>query len=244
MTRSLSNDAYRTIKGFLALSLKPLSPILALLTFVFPLATLAPAQSGNPPVDGQVPAGMEVATFGGGCFWCVETVFENVDGVVDVVSGYSGGTVPNPTYEQVCSKLTGHAEVCQITFDPNKISYLRLMEIFMKTHDPTKVNMQGPDRGPQYRSVIFYHDDQQKTQAEELIAKLDEEKAFNRKIVTKVEPLKAFYRAEEYHQDYYRKNPNDAYCQINARPKVVKLKKVMQELEKKEKAKKEKAKKE
>lgn len=214
--------------------------------FLFSLGTAVPnasAQSkfptSNQAVEGQVPAGMEVATFGGGCFWCVETVFENVDGVADVVSGYAGGTVPNPTYEQVCSKLTGHAEVCQITFDPKKISYLRLMEIFMKTHDPTKVNMQGPDRGPQYRSVIFYHDDQQKSLAEELISKLDEEKAYDRKIVTKVEPLTAFYRAEEYHQDYYRKNPNDAYCQINARPKVIKLKKVMQELEKKEKAKKE-----
>lgn len=178
---------------------------------------------------------MEVATFGGGCFWCVEAVFENVNGVVDVVSGYAGGTVPNPTYEQVCSKLTGHAEVCQITFDPKKISYLRLMEIFMKTHDPTKLNAQGPDHGPQYRSVIFYHNDEQKALTEELVSRLNEEKAYDGKIVTKVEPFSVFYRAEEYHQDFYRKNPGNAYCQMNARPKVAKLKKVMQELEKKEK---------
>lgn len=195
----------------------------------------AAAQVSNQIVDGQVPAGMEVATFGGGCFWCVEAVFENVNGVVDVVSGYAGGTVPNPTYEQVCSKLTGHAEVCQITFDPKKISYLRLMEIFMKTHDPTKLNAQGPDHGPQYRSVIFYHDDEQKAQTEELISRLNEEKAYDGKIVTKVEPFSVFYRAEEYHQDFYRKNPGNAYCQMNARPKLSKLKKVMQELEKKEK---------
>lgn len=198
----------------------------------------APQTKGGNPSAANLPAGMEVATFGGGCFWCVEAVFENVNGVVDVVSGYSGGTVPNPTYQQVCTKLTGHAEVCQITFDPKKISYLRLMEIFMKTHDPTKLNMQGPDRGPQYRSVIFYHSDEQKTQAEELISQLNEEKAYDSKIVTKVEPLSAFYRAEDYHQDYYRKNPGDAYCQMNARPKVAKLRKVLVELEKKEKAKK------
>ncbi len=171
-------------------------------------------------------------------FVCVEAVFENVNGVVDVVSGYAGGTVPNPTYEQVCSKLTGHAEVCQITFDPKKISYLRLMEIFMKTHDPTKLNAQGPDHGPQYRSIIFYHNDEQKQQTEELIKRLDDEKAFNRKIVTKVEPFSVFYRAEEYHQDFYRKNPGNTYCQMNARPKLAKLRKVMQDMEKKEKAKK------
>ena len=194
----------------------------------------ASAQVPNQVTAGKVPAGMEVATLGGGCFWCVESVFENVPGVVDVVSGYAGGTVPNPTYEQVCTKRTGHAEVCQITFDPQKISYLRILEIFMKTHDPTKVNMQGPDRGPQYRSVIFYNSDEQKEQAEELISKLDEEKAFARKIVTKVDPLTAFYLAEEYHQDYFRKNPADAYCQVNARPKVVKLKKILQDMEKKE----------
>ncbi len=149
---------------------------------------------------------------------------------------YAGGTVANPTYEQVCTKLTGHAEVCQITFDPEKISYLRILEIFMKTHDPTTLNKQGPDRGPQYRSSIFYHNDEQKQQAEELLKRLNEEKVYDDKIVTKLEPLTAFYRAEEYHQDYYRKNPGDGYCMMNARPKVMKLKKVMQELEKKDKA--------
>lgn len=189
--------------------------------------------AGQTPVP--IPAGLEAATFAGGCFWCVEAVFENVPGVKDVYSGYAGGTVPNPTYEQVCTKLTGHAEVCQIVYDPEKVSYLRLLEIFMKTHDPTKLNKQGPDSGPQYRSAIFYHNDQQKAQAEELIKRFEEEKVYDSKIVTKLEPLTSFYLAEGYHQDYYRKNPGDGYCMMNARPKVQKLKKIMQELEKKEK---------
>lgn len=238
MTGSLSIQVSSGVRTkFLGILHWFLLALFAMTLGFIPASSYATAQAAQVP-DGKVPAGMEVATFGGGCFWCVEAVFENVDGVIDVVSGYSGGTVPNPTYEQVCSKLTGHVEVCQITFDPKKISYLKLMEIFMKTHDPTKVDMQGPDRGPQYRSIIFYHSEEQKTQAEELISKLEEEKAFNRKIVTKVEPLSAFYLAENYHQDYFRKNPFDAYCQANARPKVIKLKKVMQELEKKEKLKK------
>jgi peptide-methionine (S)-S-oxide reductase len=238
MTRSLSIHLQSLVHVRIIGTLRSMFfTMMASIISVVSAASYVAAQTTQ-VVDGKVPAGMEVATFGGGCFWCVESVFENVDGVIDVVSGYSGGTVPNPTYEQVCTKLTGHVEVCQITFDPKKISYLKLLEVFMKTHDPTKVDMQGPDRGPQYRSVIFYHSDEQKSQAQELISRLDEEKTFNRKIVTKVEPLSAFYLAEEYHQDYFRKNPNDAYCQINARPKIVKLKKVLQELEKKEKLKK------
>lgn len=236
MTAGLSGRRPSAIVATMVKSWKSSIVYLSVLCFCSALVTApAAAQVSTQIVDGQVPAGMEVATFGGGCFWCVEAVFENVNGVVDVVSGYAGGTVPNPTYEQVCSKLTGHAEVCQITFDPKKISYLRLMEIFMKTHDPTKLNAQGPDHGPQYRSVIFYHNDEQKALTEELVSRLNEEKAYDGKIVTKVEPFSVFYRAEEYHQDFYRKNPGNAYCQMNARPKVAKLKKVMQELEKKEK---------
>ncbi len=177
-----------------------------------------------------------MATFGGGCFWCVEAVFENMDGVKEVVSGYAGGNVPNPSYQQVCTGLTGHAEVCQIAFDPKKVSYMKLLEVFLKTHDPTTLNKQGPDFGTQYRSVIFTHSDEQKVAAETLIKKLNDEEAFRSKIVTQVVPYTIFYPAEEYHQDYYRKHPNEAYCKAYVRPKVAKFRKVMQELERKEKA--------
>ncbi|WP_164101634.1 peptide-methionine (S)-S-oxide reductase MsrA [Candidatus Laterigemmans baculatus] len=170
---------------------------------------------------------MAVATFGGGCFWCVEAVFEPVAGVTDVVSGYEGGHVENPTYEQVCGKRTGHVEVCQIHFDPSVVSYEELLKIFFKTHDPTSKNRQGADEGPQYRSVIFYHDETQKQQAEAFIKKLDDSGEFGRRrVVTDVEPTKVFYQAEEYHQDYYAKNPFAGYCQAVVRPKVEKVKEV------------------
>ena len=179
---------------------------------------------------------LEVATIGGGCFWCVEAVFENMKGVANVVSGYSGGNVPNPSYKQVCTGMTGHAEVCQIYFDPEKVSYLKILEVFMKTHDPTTPNKQGPDFGTQYRSAIFYHSDQQKSEAESLIAKLNKEEAFDSKVVTQVVPFTAFFPAEDYHQDYYRKNPGADYCKLYVRPKITKFKKVMAELERKEKS--------
>lgn len=178
---------------------------------------------------------LQAATFGGGCFWCVEAVFENMKGVSDVVSGYSGGRIPNPSYKQVLTGATGHAEVCQIVYDPEKVSYLKLLEVFMKTHDPTALNKQGPDFGTQYRSVVFYHSDEQKAEAESLIKKLNEEGAFDSKIVTQVAPISVFYRAEDYHQDYYRKNPAASYCKLYVRPKITKLKKVIAELERKEK---------
>lgn len=199
-----------------------------------PLRAQAPIAlpSGN---SGQAQA--EVATFGGGCFWCVEAVFENVPGVLDVVSGYAGGQTANPSYPQVSTGLTGHAEVCQITFDPQKVSYVKLLEVFMKTHDPTTLNKQGPDYGTQYRSVIFTHSDEQKTTAETLKKRLNDEEAFRSKIVTQIVPLPAFYLAEEYHQDYYRKHPNENYCRMVVRPKVTKVKKVIEELERKEKKK-------
>jgi len=160
----------------------------------------------------------EVATFGGGCFWCLEAVFEETRGVLGVVNGYAGGEVQNPTYEQVCSGTTGHAEVVQITFDPTVISYEALLKIFWLIHDPTTLNRQGNDVGTQYRSVIFYHDEQQKEQAEASI------KAFSTKflkpIVTEVKPLELFFKAEAYHQNYFKNNPNHGYCVFVVSPKV------------------------
>lgn len=196
---------------------------------LFPLIAQTPGT-----LKGQSDPETEVATFGGGCFWCVEAVFENMPGVVDVVSGYAGGRVPNPNYQQVLTGLTGHAEVCQIHFDPKKVSYLKLLEVFMKTHDPTTVNKQGPDRGTQYRSVIFTHSDEQKSAAEALKKRYNDEEEFRSEVVTQIVPFTAFYPAEEYHQDYYRKHPNETYCRMVVRPKVAKFKKVIQELDRKE----------
>lgn len=164
---------------------------------------------------------MEQATFGAGCFWCVEAVFEGLDGVESVVAGYAGGTTPNPSYEDVCSGETGHAEVAQITFDPIKISYERLLEVFWETHDPTTLNRQGADRGTQYRSVIFYHDEKQKQAAEKSMK--EAAGSFDDPIVTEIKPLTKFYEAENYHQDYYRNNPNAPYCQFVIKPKLKKL---------------------
>ena len=184
---------------------------------------------GDPTAD-QADAGgqkMATATFGGGCFWCVEAVFENLQGVHSVISGYAGGRNANPTYEQVCTGRTGHAEVCQIHYDPQQVSFSELLEVFWKTHDPTTLNRQGPDTGTQYRSVIFYHDPQQRELAETYKKKLNEADAFNgRKVVTEISPLPTFYPAEEYHQDFYVKNPNQGYCAAIVRPKVEKFKQV------------------
>jgi peptide-methionine (S)-S-oxide reductase len=168
----------------------------------------------------------EVATFGEGCFWCTEALFQRLKGVVKVESGYSGGSVPNPTYEAVCSGRTGHAEVTQITFDPSVISFPRLLEVFWKTHDPTTLNKQGADAGTQYRSVIFYHNDKQKELAESYKKELDAAKIWNDPIVTEISPFKKFYIAEDYHQDYYNRNGNQPYCSFVITPKVEKFKKV------------------
>ncbi|HXG37513.1 MAG TPA: peptide-methionine (S)-S-oxide reductase MsrA [Bacteroidota bacterium] len=167
-------------------------------------------------------AQLEQATLGAGCFWCVEAVFERLDGVKSVEAGYAGGTKANPTYEEVCTGTTGHAEVARITFDPSKISYETILEWFWKSHDPTTLNRQGADVGTQYRSVIFYHNDQQKAIAEQ--SKRKAQAMFNDPIVTEIQPLKAFYVAENYHQDYYRNNPNAPYCTFVIRPKLKKLK--------------------
>ena len=165
----------------------------------------------------------QTATLAGGCFWCTEAVFERMEGVTDVVSGYTGGHLENPTYHDVLRKTTGHAEAVEITYDPAKTSYAELLEVFFKTHDPTSLNRQGADIGPQYRSSIFYHDAEQRKIAEETINKLNASGEFDRPIVTKVEEAGEFYPAEEYHQDFYRKNPNHGYCQAVVRNKVRKF---------------------
>jgi peptide-methionine (S)-S-oxide reductase len=177
----------------------------------------------------ETPAGLAKATFGAGCFWCTEAVFQQLKGVHSVVSGYSGGSVKNPTYEQVCTGRTGHAEATQITYDPSVISYEELLEVFWKTHDPTTPDRQGNDVGPQYRSVIFYHTDEQKRLAEHYKQKLDAAGAFYAPIVTEIVPFTEFYRAEGYHQNYFEENPSQPYCRAIIRPKVDKVKQVFQD---------------
>ncbi|TVQ68975.1 MAG: peptide-methionine (S)-S-oxide reductase [Balneolaceae bacterium] len=168
-------------------------------------------------------------TFGAGCFWCVEAVFKRVDGVTNVVSGYSGGRRDEASYRIVSTGQTNHAEVVQVTFDPDVISFDAILQIFWRTHDPTTPNRQGADVGPQYRSVIFYHDDYQRERAEYFKKKLDESGIFDNPIVTEITPLEAFYEAEEYHQDYFENNPDQGYCQIVIRPKIDKFKKLFEE---------------
>lgn len=168
----------------------------------------------------------DTATFGTGCFWCTEAIFQELKGVLKVTSGYSGGHVKNPTYEQVCEKKTGHAEVCQVIYDPTVITYDELLEVFWKTHDPTTLNKQGNDEGPQYRSVVFYHDAEQKEKAEKYKTELNKSGAFDKPIVTAVEPYKNFYSAEKYHQNYYNDNGSQPYCYFVIRPKLEKFEKV------------------
>jgi len=168
---------------------------------------------------------LEKATLGGGCFWCLEAVFDQVDGVKEVISGYAGGSVVNPSYQEVCTGNTGHAEVVQITFDPLKVSYSQLLDIFFAIHDPTTLNRQGADVGSQYRSVIFYHSPQQQSVANSKIVEVAKSGEYDGKIVTEVLPLPVFYKAEGYHQDYFAKHPEQPYCQIVISPKVAKFKK-------------------
>ena len=175
----------------------------------------------------QMPAaGADTATFGTGCFWCTEAVFQSLKGVEKAVSGYSGGTVSNPTYEQVCTGNTGHAECIQVIYDPKIISYKELLEAFLASHDPTTLNRQGADVGTQYRSVIFYHNAEQEKEAEAYKQKLNSEKAFENPVVTEITPFKVFYKAENYHQDYYRLNGHAPYCQFVIKPKLDKFRKV------------------
>jgi len=171
----------------------------------------------------------ELATFGAGCFWCVEAVFEELEGVLSVDSGYTGGKVANPTYQQVCSGTTGHAEVCQVRFDPNKISYDELLEVFWQTHDPTTLNRQGADAGTQYRSVIFFHNDKQKELAEKYKKELDKSGAFKDRVVTEISPAEKYYSAEEDHQNFFSLNPNQGYCRAVIVPKMEKFRKVFKD---------------
>jgi peptide-methionine (S)-S-oxide reductase len=172
---------------------------------------------------------LQAATFGSGCFWCTEAIFERLNGVVKVESGYSGGKVENPTYEEVCTGTTGHAEVTQITYDPSIITFDELLEVFWKTHDPTTLNRQGNDVGTQYRSVIFYHNEEQKELAEKYKAELDESDVWDNHIVTEISPFINFYSAEKYHQDYYNNNPNQGYCTFVITPKVEKFEKIFKD---------------
>ncbi len=168
----------------------------------------------------------DTATFGTGCFWCTEAIFERLNGVIKVISGYSGGVVPNPTYEEVSTGTTGHAECCQVIYDPSKVSFDELLEVFWKTHDPTTMNRQGNDVGTQYRSVVFYHSKEQKEKAEHYKAALDSNGAFAKPIVTTMEPYKNFYSAEDYHQKYYEYNGGQMYCRLVIAPKLDKFEKV------------------
>jgi peptide-methionine (S)-S-oxide reductase len=167
----------------------------------------------------------QTATLAGGCFWCLEAVFDNLQGVTDVVSGYAGGTTVNPTYQQVCTGTSGHAEVVQIQFDPDVLSFRDLLEVFFSIHDPTTLNRQGADVGEQYRSVIFYHTQDQKNTAEMVIYELTEEKIWSDPVVTVVAPLTVFYPAEDYHQEYFANNPEQGYCRMVVSPKVAKFRK-------------------
>ncbi len=171
------------------------------------------------------PSRPEVATLAGGCFWCLEAVFDELEGVQDVVSGYAGGSVPHPTYKQVCNGDTGHAEVAQVTFDPAVLSYRDLLKVFFAIHDPTTLNRQGGDVGTQYRSGIFTHNDAQEKIADEVIAELNAGKIYDDPIVTEVVPAESFYPAEDYHQEYFRRNPNQGYCRMVIAPKVAKFRK-------------------
>lgn len=177
------------------------------------------------PVKMNVENNMEVATFAGGCFWCTEAVFTELKGVEKVVSGYTGGMIKNPSYKEICTGTTGHAEAIQIIFDPKEIAFEDLLEVFFGTHDPTTLNRQGADVGTQYRSEIFYHSQEQKDKAEDYIKFIENEKLYNKPIVTKVSSAVVFYEAEEYHQDYYAENSQQGYCQMVIAPKLEKLRK-------------------
>jgi len=207
-------------------------PLLMMLGIYF--ASCTPPDKNQPPKtlimeEQQIPANMDTATFGNGCFWCTEAIFQNLKGVYSAVSGYSGGHVKNPSYKDVCSGTTGHAEVLQIVYDPAVITFDELLEVFWKTHVPTTLNRQGNDIGTQYRSVIFYHNEKQKELAEKYKKELDASGAWSEPIVTEISPFTAFFRAENYHQDYYSLHGTEPYCTYVIQPKVEKFKKVFKD---------------
>ena len=175
------------------------------------------------PLQSATAKTLEVATFAGGCFWCTEAMFDQLKGVVHVESGYSGGSTPNPSYEDVCSGDTGHAESIQVTFDPSVISYADLLRIFLTTHDPTTLNRQGADVGTQYRSAVFYHNPEQERTARQIIHEFESSKVWKKPIVTELSPFKEFYQAEDYHQEYYARNSRQPYCRVVIEPKIAKL---------------------
>lgn len=207
--------------------------LINLLIAVIFIATTA-AQSQTKMNDSATDTKLETATFGSGCFWCTEAIFTRVKGVTDAVSGYSGGTEPNPSYELVCSGTTRHAEVIQVTFNPEIVSFKKLLEIFWNTHDPTTLNRQGADVGPQYRSVIFYHNAKQKEEAEYFKKQLNEANIWDKPIVTEISPFTGFYKAEKEHQDFYENNPSYGYCNFVITPKVKKFEKVFKDQLKKQ----------
>ncbi len=180
-------------------------------------------------VPAQKSAGSETITLGGGCFWCIEAIYRSLKGVEKVTSGYSGGKIANPTYREVCTGETGHAEVVQVVFDPQKTSIEEILKVFFTVHDPTTLNRQGADAGTQYRSVILYHNPEQKKIADELIGAMTKAKVFDRPIVTQVEPFTKFYVAEDYHQEYYRQHKNEPYCRMVIQPKIEKFEKVFKD---------------
>lgn len=249
-TQSITVARYRETRPLQTAGL--LSPILGMLLILSGCGTPAELDSASVKSDNTAPVAeasdktgsntnpdatpstnmtTELATFGGGCFWCTEAVFQQIVGVEKVVSGYSNGNVPNPTYRQVCTGETGHAEVIQITFNPAKVPYVKLLEVFFKTHDPTTLNQQGADRGTQYRSGVYYHSDEQRQQAESVKKKLDESGAFNDPIVTEIVAIDEYYPAEDDHQNYYNLNAkNDGYCQFVIVPKIEKFKKTFADL--------------
>ncbi|MDK2772359.1 MAG: peptide-methionine (S)-S-oxide reductase MsrA [Flavobacterium sp.] len=185
-------------------------------------------QEFKEPIKMEIQNGKEIATFAGGCFWCTEAIFQEIKGVEKVTSGYIGGKIKNPTYKEVCSGETGHAEAIQITFDPTQVAYEDLLEVFFGTHDPTTLNRQGADVGTQYRSEIFYYSEAQKMKAENYIKFIEKEQLYSKLIVTKVSPATEFYPAEDYHQDYYSQNSQQGYCQMVIAPKLEKLRKYYQ----------------
>ncbi len=185
-----------------------------------------PDQTPEAPKPATSATNIDTVTFGAGCFWCVEAIFQRLNGVLSVKSGYSGGAVKNPSYKEVCTGNTGHAEVCQVVYDKNKISFEELLEVFWKTHDPTTMNRQGNDVGTQYRSAVFYHTEEQHQLAEKYKKELNDAKAYPNPIVTEITPFKNFYAAENYHQDYFNLNGSEPYCQFVIQPKVDKLEKV------------------
>lgn len=203
---------------------KPINGVLAFLVCLC-LADVAAAQDGTarPTSEGKA---LEKATLGSGCFWCTEAVYQQLRGVETVASGYAGGQTDNPTYQEVCAGTTGHAEVIQLGYDPDVVSYEKLLEVFWKSHDPTTPNQQGNDIGTQYRSIIFYHDENQKALAEEYKAKLDAAGVFENPIVTQIEAFTRWYPAEDYHQDYFKANPNQGYCRAMIAPKVAKIREI------------------